>query len=106
MLAEVAYTDKLEEDREFGQSEMKRMGMLTLPHWDFSDYDLALKFIEENPGRYVYKPSGFVGSDSKGLLFLGKDEDGKDIHEIIKVKQKSFRQENKAISAAKICLGS
>ena len=40
-----AYTDKLEEDREFGQSEMKRVGMLTLPHWDFSDYNSALKFI-------------------------------------------------------------
>ncbi|MEK7086783.1 MAG: hypothetical protein AAB935_00810, partial [Patescibacteria group bacterium] len=30
-----AYTDRLEEDREFGQSEMSRLGMLTLPHWDF-----------------------------------------------------------------------
>ena len=78
------YTDKLEEDREFGQAEMKRMGMVILPHWDFSDYDAALKFIEENPGRYVYKPSGFLGSDSKGILFLGKDEDGKDIHEILR----------------------
>jgi len=78
------YTDKLEEDREFGQAEMKRMGMVILPHWDFSDYDSALKFIEENPGRYVYKPSGFLGSDSKGILFLGKDEDGKDIHEILR----------------------
>ncbi len=78
------YTDKLEEDREFGQAEMKRVGMLTLPHWDFSDYDSALKFIEENPGRYVYKPSGFTPSDVKGLLFLGNDEDGKDIHEILR----------------------
>ena len=79
-----SYTDKLEEDREFGQAEMKRMGMIILPHWDFSDYDSALKFIEENPGRYVYKPSGFLGSDSKGILFLGKDEDGKDIHEMLR----------------------
>ncbi len=29
------YTDRLEEDREFGQSAMKSVGMLTLPHWDF-----------------------------------------------------------------------
>lgn len=90
------YTDKLEEDREFGQSEMKRVGMLILPHWDFSDYDLALKFIEENPGRYVYKPSGFLAADIKGLMFLGKDEDGKDIHEIIRsnktVLQKKIKQ--------------
>lgn len=47
------YTDKLEENREFGQSEMKRVGMLTLPHWDFTSHDLALSFIEQNPGRYV-----------------------------------------------------
>ena len=48
------YTDKLEEDREFGQSEMKRMGMIILPHWDFSDYEQALKFIEENPDFMIY----------------------------------------------------
>mgnify|MGYP001597438138 CR=1 FL=1 len=82
------YTDKLEEDREFGQAEMRKIGMLILPHWEFLDHDAALKFIEENPGRYVYKPSGFIGSDSKGLLFLGKDEDGKDLHEIIRSNKK------------------
>ena len=78
-----AYTDKLEDDREFGQMEMKRMGMNILPHWDFSDYDGALKFITENPGRYVYKPSLDVSSDWKGLLFIGKEEDGKDLYQIL-----------------------
>ena len=77
------YTDRLEEEREFGQSEMKRLGMLTLSSWDFDNYDVALKFIQENPGRYVYKPSGFVPSDWKGLLFMGKEEDGKDLYEIL-----------------------
>ena len=77
------YTDRLEEEREFGQSEMKRLGLLTLPSWDFDNYDTALKFIQENPGRYVYKPSGFVPSDWKGLLFMGKEEDGKDLYEIL-----------------------
>ena len=68
------YTDRLEEEREFGQQEMKRLGMLTLPHWDFTDYNEAISFIEQNPGRYVYKPSGHTPSDFKGILFLGKDE--------------------------------
>ena len=27
------YTDRLEKDREFGQAEMEKAGMLTLPHW-------------------------------------------------------------------------
>ena len=100
-----AYTDKLEEDREFGQSEMKRVGMLTLPHWDFSDHDSALKFIEANPGRYVYKPSGFVQSDSKGLLFLGKDEDGKDIHEIIRSNKKVLGEKIKHFQLQKFAQG-
>ena len=100
-----AYTDRLEEDREFGQSEMKRVGMLTLPHWDFSDYDLALKFIEENPGRYVYKPSGFISSDFKGLLFLGKDEDGKDLHEIIRSNKDVLKKKIKQFQLQKFAQG-
>jgi phosphoribosylamine--glycine ligase len=100
-----AYTDKLEEDREFGQSEMKRVGMLTLPHWDFSNYDEALKFIEQNPGRYVYKPSGFVPSDFKGLLFLGKDDDGKDIHEILRSNKKVLEKKIKQFQLQKFAGG-
>ncbi|MBI1866360.1 MAG: phosphoribosylamine--glycine ligase [Candidatus Staskawiczbacteria bacterium] len=99
------YTDKLEEDREFGQSEMKRVGMLILPHWDFTDYDLALKFIQENPGRYVYKPSGFMQSDSKGLLFLGKDEDGKDIYEIIRSNKNVLEKKVKQFQLQKFAQG-
>jgi phosphoribosylamine--glycine ligase len=99
------YTDKLEENREFGQSEMKKNGLLTLPHWDFSDYDIALKFIEDNPGRYVFKPSGFLQSDSKGILFLGKDEDGKDIHEIIKSNKKVLEKKAKQFQLQKFAAG-
>ncbi len=100
-----SYTDKLEENREFGQSEMKRVGMLTLPHWDFNDYDAALKFIEENPGRYVYKPSGFMASNSKGLLFLGKEEDGKDLYEIIKSNKEVLQKRVKQFQLQKFATG-
>jgi len=99
------YTDKLEENREFGQAEMKKMGMLTLPHWDFTDHELALKFIEENPGRYVYKPSGIMGSDSKGILFLGKDEDGKDIHEMIRSNKITLEKRVKQFQLQKFAQG-
>ena len=99
------YTDKLEESREFGQAEMKRMGMIILPHWDFSDYDSALKFIEENPGRYVYKPSGFITSEAKGILFLGKDEDGKDIHEILKSNKSVLEKRAKQFQLQKFAQG-
>lgn len=100
-----SYTDKLENDREFGQSEMKKVGMLTLPYWNFSDYDAALKFIEENPGRYVYKPSGFTQSDSRGLLFLGKDDDGKDIYEIIRSNKDILKNKVKQFQLQKFAQG-
>ncbi|MBM3206305.1 MAG: phosphoribosylamine--glycine ligase [Candidatus Staskawiczbacteria bacterium] len=88
------YTDRLEDDREFGQAEMKRLGMLTLASFDFDNYDTALEFIKNNPGRYVYKPSGFVPSDWRGLLFIAKEEDGKDLYEVL--------QQNKSIISKKI----
>lgn len=100
-----SYTDRLEEDREFGQAEMKRVGMLTLPHWDFDDYDKAIAFIIENPGRYVYKPSGFVPSDWKGLLFLGKEEDGKDISQILASNKKLLAKHIKQFQLQKFAAG-
>ena len=99
------YTDRLEEEREFGQAEMKRVGMLTLPSWDFDDYDKALQFIQESPGRYVYKPSGNVSSDWKGLLFLGMEDDGRDLHEILKHNKKVLEKKIKTFQLQKCVTG-
>ncbi len=99
------YTDQLEEDREFGQSEMKRLGMLTLPSSNFSNYDEALQFIKNNPGRYVYKPSGFSAGDFRGLLFSGKDEDGKDLYEIIEQNKKVLERKIKQFQLQKFASG-
>ncbi len=106
------YTDQLEEDREFGQAEMKRLGMLTLPSWDFDDYDKALQFIKENPGRYVYKPSSFSsvnvftsGDLKRGLLFTGKEEDGKDLYEIIEQNKKVLSRKVKQFQLQKYANG-
>ena len=82
------YTDRLEENREFGQEEIKKFGMTTLPNYNFSDFDSAIEFIKKNPGRYVFKPCGIV-ADEKNLLFIGEEEDGKDILEIL-VNNKDF----------------
>ena len=73
------YTDNLEMDRDFGQIEMKKYGVNILPQWQFSNYDEAIEFIEKNPERYVFKPSGNTPSAGKGLLFIGQEEDGKDL---------------------------
>lgn len=77
------YTDKLEIDREFGQAELKKYGVNTLPSWNFSNYDEAINFIKNSPLRYVFKPSGNTPSAGKSLLFIGEEEDGRDLLEIL-----------------------
>ena len=86
------YTDRLEIDREFGQVEMKNNGINILPSWQFNDYEEAIKFIKINPSRYVFKPSGNTSSSGKGLLFLGQEEDGRDLIELLEQNKDIWRK--------------
>jgi phosphoribosylamine--glycine ligase len=51
------YTDRLENEREFGQQELTKASVSVLPNWNFADFEEAIKFVQSNPGRYVIKPS-------------------------------------------------
>ncbi|HKX81611.1 MAG TPA: phosphoribosylglycinamide synthetase C domain-containing protein [Nitrososphaera sp.] len=73
-----SYTDRLENEREFGQQELSKAGVSILPSWNFSNFDDAIKFVQENPQRYVIKPSGRAQNE-KELLFVGQEEDGNDV---------------------------
>jgi len=76
------YTDKLELDREFGQSELNAAGVDILPSWNFTSFDEAINFVKSNPDRYVLKPSG-KAQNEKELLFIGQEADGKDIQLVL-----------------------
>ena len=76
------YTDMLEDDRAFGQEELKKAGVPIIPYRDFTSFDDAIAFIQQNPGRYVLKPSG-KAQNIKGLLFVGEEEDGKDVLQVL-----------------------
>jgi phosphoribosylamine--glycine ligase len=76
------YTDKLENEREFGQQELAKAGVSVLPNWNFSDFEDAIKFVQGNPGRYVIKPSGRAQNE-KELLFVGQEEDGNDVINVL-----------------------
>ncbi|MCG3205133.1 MAG: Phosphoribosylamine--glycine ligase [Elusimicrobia bacterium] len=72
------FSDKLEFDRDLAQEELRKVGINTLPCWDFTSFDEALKFVKGNPGRYVVKPNG-KAQDEKVLSFVGQEEDGLDL---------------------------
>jgi len=78
VLGGTRYSDKLEDDRDFGQAELKAAGLNILPNWDFESFDQAIEFIEKTPDRYVVKPNGKAQND-KVLSFVGQEEDGKDV---------------------------
>lgn len=105
------YTDKLEIDREFGQAELKRHGVNVLPSWHFSSYDEAIAFIKTNPDRYVFKPSGNTPSGGKGLLFIGQEEDGRDLVELLEQNKNVWQKKaplfllQKFVSGVEVAVG-
>jgi phosphoribosylamine--glycine ligase len=83
------YTDRLEDEREFGQDELNKAGVNTLPHWDFVGFDDAVEFVKKNPDRYVIKPSGRAQNE-KELVFIGQEEDGNDVVNVLEHYKKSW----------------
>lgn len=99
------YTDRLEMDRDFGQTEMKKYGINILPQWQFSNYDEAINFLKQNPDRYVFKPSGNTPSGGKGLLFLGQEDDGKDLIELLEQNKKVWQKKAPVFQLQKFVAG-
>ena len=90
-----SYTDKLEIEREFGQQELGKAEVSVLPNWNFSDFDEAIRFVHENSGRYVIKPSGKAQSE-KELLFVGQETDGNDVINVLAHYKKNWSNKIKA----------
>jgi len=77
-----AYTDRLEDDRSFGQQELKKHGISIIPFEEFTDFDTAIEHVKKNPAAYVIKPSG-EAQNIKRLLFVGQEDDGMDVIHVL-----------------------
>ncbi|MBT30056.1 MAG: phosphoribosylamine--glycine ligase [Thalassobius sp.] len=86
------YTDRLELDRNFGQEEMKNLKIKILGYREFFTTDEAIQFVQENPSKYVIKPSQEM-QDYKQLLYVGQEEDGGDVIRVLKAYQKTWGNE-------------
>ncbi len=83
------YTDMLELDRNFGQSELKNHKIKVLPSEEFTSFNDAILYIENNPNTYVIKPCGET-QELKQLLFVGSDDEGLDVIRVLKAYEKSW----------------
>jgi phosphoribosylamine--glycine ligase len=97
-------TDRLEEDRDFGQSEMKAAGLTTLPGWDFDSFDAAIEFVRKNPERYVVKPNGKAQND-KVLSFVGQEDDGRDVLALLEHYRKGWGSKIRSFQVQKFVTG-
>ncbi len=99
-----AYTDRLEDDRSFGQDELRKAGVNILPYREFTDFDAAIAYVKANPDRYVIKPSGEAGN-VKRRLFVGDEDDGEDVIRVLEAYKKSFPDEIKVFQLQKRVTG-
>ncbi len=88
------YTDRLEDDRSFGQEQLREVGVGILPYKEFDNFAEAIEFVKGNPDRYVIKPSG-EAQNVKRRLFVGEDDDGEDVVRVLEAYRKSFADEIK-----------
>ena len=98
------YTDRLEDDRGFGQAELKAAGVNIIPQQDFTSFDDAIAFVRANPNRYVIKPSG-EAQNLKGLLFVGEEEDGRDVIEVLEDYKRAWANQIQSFQLQRRILG-
>ncbi|MFH1590233.1 MAG: phosphoribosylglycinamide synthetase C domain-containing protein [archaeon] len=77
------YSDRLEDDRSFGQEQLKAAGVNILPYKDFISFNEAIQFVKDNPCAYVIKPTGEIEASTKGILFIGEQAKGEDVIQVL-----------------------
>ncbi len=94
------YTDRLEDDRTFGQEELRKHDVNVLPFYDFTSFDEAIDFVRKNPGSYVVKPSG-EAQNIKRLLFVGQEDDGRDVIDVLSAYKNAYSDKVKQFQLQK-----
>lgn len=98
------YTDRLEDDRSFGQEELKKAGVNILLYKEFENFDDAIEYVRANPSRYVIKPSG-EAQNVKRRLFVGEEDDGADVMRMLEAYGRALADEIKVFQLQKRVTG-
>ncbi len=98
------YSDRLEDDRAFGQQELKNAGVSIIPQENFTSFDDAMAYVKANPNRYVIKPSG-EAQNYKRLLFVGEEEDGVDVIQVLEDYKRAWSKKIKEFQLQRRIMG-
>jgi phosphoribosylamine--glycine ligase len=87
-------TDQTENDRGYAMDVLEEYGVNVLPHRVFENFDEGIDWVKENPAPYVIKPLGEV-QNVKRLLYVGREDDGSDVVDVLKAYKKAWGQRMK-----------
>ena len=80
-----AFGDRLEQDRQFGQEWMHRLGMRTAAAHEFWDFNAAIEFVEREQQRLVLKFSGHGFASTRN--YVGVMENGEDVSAVLRLQR-------------------
>ncbi len=80
--------DRLENDRAFGQSVLRDLGLRTAASHEFSDFDSAIEFVTRKPARYVFKLNGSEWSSTRS--YVGMMANGQDMLAMLRGTQRTW----------------
>lgn len=80
-----AYGDRLENDRNFAQTELRAIGLNTAAVYEFNRFEDGLDFIAAHPARYVFKLNGSDAASTRN--YIGELDDGADVCAILQMER-------------------
>jgi phosphoribosylamine---glycine ligase len=81
--------ERLEHDREYGQSALRAAGLRTAAVHAFRSFDDGIAFLRGHPGRYVFKLSAAGFSSTRN--YVGELEDGSDVAAFLELQRAQWR---------------
>ena len=93
-------TDMLEDDRGYAMEILEKHGVSTLRHREFSDFDEAIEYVQNEKCAFVIKPLGEV-QNVKRLLYVGHQPDGSDVVDVLRAYKKAWGHRMKGFQLQK-----
>ena len=100
-----AYTDRLEDDRSFGQEELKKAGVNIIPYREFDDFDDGDRATSRRTRRATSSSRRGEAQNVKRRLFVGEEDDGEDVVRMLEAYKQAFADEIKVFQLQKRVTG-
>lgn len=80
--------DRLENDREYGQSVLRDIGLHTARTHEFTSFPDAISFVERKRARYVFKMNGSEWASTRG--YVGVMDNGDDMLSLLGATERTW----------------